>query len=286
MGKVNRRMILQGLGAGVVASGFGGCGAALAADDIMATIKARGRLIAGTEAVYPPYDMMKDGKVYGYGRDILENVSTALKVDLEYVDLPWAGVLPGLLAGKFDMVAAAVTVTPERAQKYAFTVPIGEAAPAALKRKADTQIKSVEDMSGRVVGVQLSAGSEQAATAYEQKLVASGKPPFKEMKKFVSYPEAYIALMNGTIDVVVQSKAPFSVLIKERPGIFEIVPGTIATDTWASWCTRPSDTALRDFVSTVILQLRDSGKLYALQDKWFGFQMKIPDPGYLPAGSV
>jgi polar amino acid transport system substrate-binding protein len=51
-------------------------------------------------------------------------------------------------------------------------------------------------------------------------------------------------------------------------------------------CTRPSDTALRDFVSDVILKLRDSGKLYALQDKWFGFQMKIPDPGYLPAGSV
>lgn len=50
--------------------------------------------------------------------------------------------------------------------------------------------------------------------------------------------------------------------------------------------TRPEDSDLRDFISSVIYKMRDDGRLYALQDKWFGFQMDIPDDGYLPDTAV
>src|SRR5579862_7050782 len=131
MQSLGRRSLLRALATvPLIAASFD---RVLGAEDILAKIKARGKLIAGTEATYPPFDFIKDGKVTGYGRDILENVTRKLNVELEYVDLPWAGVLPGLLAGKFDMVAAGVNITAERAARYAFTLPISEAAPAALK---------------------------------------------------------------------------------------------------------------------------------------------------------
>lgn len=284
MSQIDRRKLIQTMAAipfAMTASGV----AVRAQEDIIAKIKARGKLIAGTEATYPPFDFVKDGKIVGYGRDIMENVTNSLGVQLEYVDLPWAGVLPGLLAGKFDIVAAGVNVTAERAQRYAFTIPISEAAPAALKRKADTSIKTVEDLSGKVVGTQLSSAGEQSSKAFDEKLKASGKPGFKELKTFVSYPECYLALMNGTVDAVVQNKASFGGLIKERPGLFEIV-GNIADMRYIAWCTRPEEKALRDYVSKVITDLRDSGKIYELQDKWFGFRMTIPGPEYLPQGAV
>ena len=284
MSHLDRRHFIQTLAAVPFAAAVGGI-AARAQEDIIAKIKARGKLIAGTEATYPPFDFIKDGEVVGYGRDILENVTSSLGVKLEYVDLPWAGVLPGLLAGKFDMVAAGVNVTPERAQKYAFTVPISEAAPAALKRKSDTSIKTVEDLSGKVVGTQLASAGEQSSKAFDEKLKASGKPGYKELKGFVSYPESYLALMNGTIDAVIQNKASFGGLIKERPGLFEIV-GNIADMRYIAWCTRPEERALRDHVSKVIIGLRNSGKIYELQDKWFGFRMTIPNADYLPQGAV
>lgn len=284
MSQIDRRKFVQTLAIVPLAVTAGGVSVG-AQENIIAKIKARGKLIAGTEATYPPFDFIKDGKVVGYGRDILENVTKSLGVELEYVDLPWAGVLPGLLAGKFDMVAAGVNVTPERAQKYAFTLPISEAAPAALKRKSDTSIKTVEDLSGKVVGTQLSSAGEQSSKAFEEKLKASGKPGYKELKAFVSYPECYLALMNGTIDAVVQNKASFGGLIKERPGLFEIV-GNIADMRYIAWCTRPEESALRDHVSKIIAELRDSGKIYELQDKWFGFRMPIPNADYLPKGAV
>jgi polar amino acid transport system substrate-binding protein len=284
MPQLDRRHFVQSLAAVPFVLLAGGLGAR-ANDDIIAKIKARGKLIAGTEATYPPFDFIKEGRVVGYGRDILENVTKSLGVELEYVDLPWAGVLPGLLAGKFDLVAAGVNVTPERAQKYAFTIPISEAAPAALKRKSDTSIKTVEDLSGKVVGTQLSSAGEQSSRTFEEKLKASGKQGYKELKTFVSYTECYLALMNGTVDAVVQNKASFGGLMKERPGLFEIV-GNISDMRYIAWCTRPEEKALRDYVSKTIADLRDSGKLYELQDKWFGFRMPIPGVEYLPQGAI
>ena len=49
-----------------------------------------------------------------------------MKVELNQLDLPWQGILPGLLAKKFDFVATSVSVTEERVKKYAYTVPIAE----------------------------------------------------------------------------------------------------------------------------------------------------------------
>ena len=49
-----------------------------------------------------------------------------MKVELNQLDLPWQGILPGLLAKKFDLVATSVSVTEERVKKYAYTVPIAE----------------------------------------------------------------------------------------------------------------------------------------------------------------
>ena len=53
-----------------------------------------------------------------------------------------------------------------------------------------------------------------------------------------------------------------------------------------AWVTRPEDTDLRDYLSSKILELRDSGKIDEFQDKWFGFRMAIPSEGHLPPGSL
>ena len=56
--------------------------------------------------------------------------------------------------------------------------------------------------------------------------------------------------------------------------------------TYLAWVTRPEDKDLRDFISGVIREMRGDGRLYALQEKWFGFRMEIPDEGYLPPGAI
>lgn len=256
-------------------------GAIAQAETTYEAIKRTGKVTVGTEAAFPPFEFVEDGKIVGYGKDILDYIVADLGVELNQLDLPWQGILPGVLAGKFDFVATTVSVRPERVTKYAFTVPIAEGTTWTMKRMGDDSISDVNDLSGKVVGTQLSSAGEAAAKEFEATLSEG----FAELKLFTSYPETYLALANGEIDVVVQSLPNLAVVAKEQPGVFELV-GAIGGLSYMGWVTRPEDLDLRDYLSSKIIEMRDNGKLYELQDKWFGFKMDIPDEGFLPEGAI
>ncbi|TNC07714.1 transporter substrate-binding domain-containing protein [Methylobacterium terricola] len=245
-------------------------------------------LTVGTEAAFPPFEFVKDGKIVGYGSDILAEVVKALgNPKLNQLDLPWQGILPGVLAGKFDFVATTVGINEERAKRYAYTMPIANGEPYAMKRKGDAMAKP-EDLNGKVVATQLASSTEPVARALDARLKQAGGPGFKELKLFTAFTESYVALANGEVDAVIQSLPSLAVLAKEKPDTFALACSVAAPGafTYLSWVTRPGDTDLRDFLSATIKAMRDDGRLGALQDKWFGFKMDIPDSGYLPPGAV
>jgi len=248
-------------------------------------IKSIKKVVVGTEAAFPPFEFIEDGKIVGYGKDILTYIIDDMGVELEQLDLPWQGILPGLLAGKFDFVATSVSIRPERVTVYAYTVPIADGTIWVMKRAGDDSIQSVDDMSGRVVGTQLASAGAAASIEFEAALKAKGLAGFKETKLFTSYPETYLALANGEVDGVTQSLPNLAVVVKEQEGIFELV-GPIGAKSYMCWVTRPEDGDLRDYLSSMILEMRDNGRLGELQDKWFGFRMDIPSEGYLPDGAV
>lgn len=266
----------------LIATALAGLASVATAETTLDIIKRTGTVTVGTEAAFPPFEFIEDGKIVGYGKDILDYIVADLDVDLNQLDLPWQGILPGVLAGKFDFVATTVSVRPERVTQYAFTVPIAEGTTWTMKRAGDDSIKTVEDLAGKVVGTQLSSAGEAASQEFEATLGGDG---YKELKLFTSYPETYLALANGEIDVVVQSLPNLAVVVKEQPGVFEML-GPIGSLSYMGWVTRPEDTDLRDYLSSQIIEMRDNGKLYEFQDKWFGFKMDIPDEGYLPEGAL
>jgi polar amino acid transport system substrate-binding protein len=204
---------------------------------------------------------------------------------LVQLDLPWQGILPGVLAGKFDFVATTVSVRPERAKTYAFTVPIAEGTTWVMKRKGDDSITKVDDIAGKVVSAQLSSGGQAAAEDFEKDMQARGVGSFGELKLFTAYPEIFMATANGTADVAIGPLPTLAVASKKSEGTFELV-GPIRDPSYMGWVTRPEDTDLRDYLSSVMLEMRDNGKLYESQDKWFGFKMPIPSEGYLPEGAL
>ena len=75
-----------------------------------------------------------------------------LGVKVEYIDLPWSSILPGLEAGKFDVVNAPVTITAERMKRYSFTLPIGNATVVLAKKTDDTSIMAPADIAGKASG--------------------------------------------------------------------------------------------------------------------------------------
>jgi len=260
------------------------------AEDTLDKIKRTGKLVVATEAALKPFEFIEDGKIVGYGKDILDFIVADLRTELGHLevqqfDLPWQGILPGMDAGKFDFTATSVTITPERAAKYAFLMPIADGTYYAIKRKGDASIKSIEDLRGKTVGVQLGSRGEELATAFERKLKEGGQPGFKELKKYIGYPEVYLGLANGETDAVLHGLPQLLVLMKSRPNTYELV-GPMTAKAYITWVTRSTDLKLREYLNSKIKKMKDTGVLSKLQEKWFGYKMELPDSGYLPPGAI
>ncbi|SHH11312.1 transporter substrate-binding domain-containing protein [Cognatishimia maritima] len=255
------------------------------AESTFESIKSSGSVTVATEAAFPPFEFVEDGKIVGYGKDLLTEIVTELDVELEQLDLPWPGVLPGLIAGKFDFVATTVAINEERAKKYAFTMPIADGQPYFVTRKGET-LSSEDDLAGLKVGTQLASFAEPIARALDERLSAKSQG-YAELKLYPTFPDAYVGLASGEVDAVIQALPSLAVLVRDRPNLFELgQPVTTGVEyTYLAWVTRPADLDLRDYLSAKLKEMRDDGRMGEFQKKWFGFEMDIPTEGYLPEGA-
>ncbi|SBT14073.1 transporter substrate-binding domain-containing protein [Vibrio celticus] len=247
--------------------------------DLLSEIKAKGEITIATEARYAPFEMLQDGKIVGYGKDVLDEILKDLPgVKLKQLDLPFQGILAGLNANRYDFVATSLTITKDRAANYSFTYPISTASVAMLKRKGDDRIQSPEDMAGMVLGTQAGSAQLSVIKTFEQEVLTPKGDKYKSIKEFTDYNEAYAALASRRVDVVPQAIPNLAPIIKERPDMFEIVQPPFGPATYYGWVGRKdADSAtLVQFMSDGIEKLHKRGKLAELQQKWFGFTMDVP----------
>jgi polar amino acid transport system substrate-binding protein len=246
-------------------------------------IKTRGKVVVATEAAYPPFEFIQDGKIVGFDKDVLDRVVAAWGVELEHLDVPFAGILTGLLQKKYDFVCTGLIMNPERTSKYGFTMPVAVAKVALIKRKGDTKVKSVDDLTGLKIGGPVPpSGPMNVLTQYSESL---GSKKAGELVHFQSAPDEFLALANGQIDAAVETTLTLAEVMRQRPDTYEIV-GTIGEPFYYGWATRPEDTDLRDAINAEIDKLNKSGELAKMQEKWFGFAMETPTSNYLPPGSI
>ena len=262
----------------VAVAGSLGFSSGTASADLLDEIKERGEFIVGTEARFPPFEFVEDGEIVGYSTDIMEHVMKALPgVTLTRLDLPWQGILPGLAAAKFDYVVTSVTVTKERYEKYALSLPIADATMALVKRKGDDSIMAPEDIAGHRVGSQAGSAQLQALEAFAEGLASAGEG-VEEIKTYVDFNEAFADLAAGRISAVCNSLPNLLELVRARPDTFEMVLPTFGPKKYFSWAGRKDaeSASLAAFMDEQLAMLNESGVLTALQEKWFGGPMDLP----------
>ena len=90
-----------------------------------------------------------------------------------------------------------------------------------------------------------------------------------EVVEYQSYPEAYADLANGRLDYVVNAVISVNDLVKARPGVFE-KGQAVSGNGFVGWPVPKNNPALLKFLNGFVKHLKDTGKLKALQMKWFG----------------
>ena len=276
-----RRTVLTGAGSAAL---LGLAGTRPARADTLDEVKKRGTLVVGMEAAYVPYEFFKDGKIIGYDPDIIDLFVPKLGVKAQLVDTAWNGIIPALYAKKFDVIVSAMTITKERAEKVLFSMPYADASNVILLRAGEDRIKTADDLSGRIVGVQIGSAAAGIIKTFEDKLKAAGKPGYSDVKQYEHYPEAYQDLLNKRIDAVVNSKSTMLVVMKDAPGKFKMIGGVSDITAYFGMAFRKEDVAFQSFVNEQLAGMKKDGTLAKLQEKWFGSTMDTPDvvPEVLP----
>jgi polar amino acid transport system substrate-binding protein len=252
--------------------------------DTLAEVKKRGTLIVGMEVAYVPYEFFKDGKIVGYDPDIIAEMAPVLGVKAQLIDTAWNGIIPALYAGKFDCIISAMTITKERAEKVLFTMPYADASNVIFLRADDNVIKTADDLSGKIIGVQLGSAASVISKTFEDNLKSRGKPGYKEVKQYEHYPEAYQDLLNKRVDAVVNAKSTLMVVMIDAPGKFKMLDGVSSVTAYFGMAVRKEDTALLAFFNGQFADMKKDGRLAKLQQKWFGGTMETPNevPAVLP----
>jgi polar amino acid transport system substrate-binding protein len=242
--------------------------------------KANGELVLGTEMQFAPFEFLDDGAPKGYSIDLMNLVAADLGVKTRYIDLPFAGIIPGLEAGKFDLVEATSTITKARLDRYHFTLPIAEATVALVKRKGDTSIQKPEDIAGKSVGS--TKGSAQ--TALLKDYVRSLPGGVKAVEEYIGSPNAYADLEAGRIDAVAGSLPNLAYLVRTRPEKFELVLPAFGPTAYFGWFAKKTDSAeqLIGAINASLVKLNKNGQIKELQLRWFGVEMNLPQDG-IPA---
>lgn len=275
---VDRRQMIKLLGASAAFGGLAGWpDATSAAPMTLDQIKKSGVLRIGCEAAYVPFTYRdSSAKIIGFDVDLLARFVEPLGIKAEFIDTQWSGVIPALYAGRFEMIPG-MSYTKERLERVLFSIPYADASQALLIRSADKdKIKTIADMSGLMLGIKLGSPGETLKAKLDAQLKSERGAGFKDVKTYDDHPAAYLALAQGSVDGVLNTVPTLSVVLRDKPGTYSIVYN-VGGNNWHGFAFRKEDTELGTFIDGRIAEMKKSGELYTLQEKWFGFKMNVAD---------
>jgi len=231
-------------------------------------IKKRGYMVVATEDDFRPFEFVQDGQPTGFDNELLALLRKSVPFEIKQEIIPWTGLLAGVSTGKYDVAVTAAIITKERTQSLDFTMPIADATHYFVKRKGDTSIKEIKDLSGKTVGVQ--AGSALLARLPElETMLAKTGGKLGKVVEYTSYPEAYQDLALKRTDYVVNTVINLQSLVKDKPDVFELgLP--VSGKSYPAWAVKKGNAELLALLDDFLAEQRKNGVAVQLQQKWFG----------------
>ena len=228
-----------------------------------------GKLTMSTNATFPPYESVADdGKGYegtGFeGIDIEIAYALAQKLGLELVvdDMEFESALSAVQTGKSDIVAAGVTVTPERQNTMSFTDSYANGVQDIIVKNG-SDIKTADDLSkaGKI-------GTQRGTTGYLycSDTVENGGFGEDHVTAYEDGASAVQALVNGQVDAVVIDSAPAQEYVKANPGL--TILNTAYTNEDYAIGMKKGNTALQTAINAALKQLTDDGTIKSIVDKY------------------
>jgi polar amino acid transport system substrate-binding protein len=222
-----------------------------------------GVLTVCTDAPYPPFEFQADdGTWTGFDLDLMNEISSALDLEMEVTVQPFDGIWLAPAAGTCDIVASAMTITEERAANALFSDGYFDADQSLLVREADmSTYPDLDSLAGATIAVQTGTTGE----AYAEENAPEGAT----LQSFDEPAAMFLALESSQVDAILQDFPVNAERATQEPDKFELT-ATFPTGEQYGFATSQSNTDLMDAINSTLADLRSDGTYDEVFDTYFG----------------
>ncbi|MGL5675168.1 MAG: amino acid ABC transporter substrate-binding protein [Cellulosilyticaceae bacterium] len=226
-------------------------------------VKERGKLVVGLDDQFAPMGFRDEkGELAGFDIDLANEVGRRMGVDVELKPIVWDTKEVTLNNGEIDLIWNGYTITPAREEKVLFTAPYLENKQMIIV-KEDSPIKTIADLAGKNVGLQLGSSAQDAVEKN-----AEAAKSFKEMKKYENNVEVLLDLEIGGVDAAVMDSVVGYYYIKKNDYPFVVLEEDFGDELYGIG-GRKEDKTLIEAINVILDEMRADGTYDEISGKWF-----------------
>ncbi len=227
-------------------------------------IKERGYFVVGLDDQFPPMGFRdtKTNTIVGFDIDLARATAKEMGLEVKFKPVEWDSIILSLNKGDIDVIWNGLTITPERAERIAFS-------PAYLANRQivvvaeKSAIKTLADCKGKVVGVQLGSSSEKA--------IKKNKEFAANISKLSQFENNTLALMDlavGRVDAVVVDEIVGRYYMSKKPGMYKVLEQGLDSEEYGIGL-RQSDVGFQKLLIDAVNKVKNSSVGADISKQWF-----------------
>lgn len=211
-----------------------------------------------TNAEFAPWEMVGEGGEYvGIDMDLARLIAEELGMELVIENVDFNSVVNMVVTGKADAAIAGLTITPEREEEVLFSIPYATAVQSVIVREGYEEIATLDDLVGKIVGVQMSTTGDLFVSEMEG----------VEVRQYSSGTNAAMDLAAGRVDAVMIDSAPAASIVSNIEGLV-ILEGIEMDEESYSIAFAKDNTELCEQVNAILEKLIEDGTVEELYLKY------------------
>jgi ABC-type amino acid transport substrate-binding protein len=223
-----------------------------------AFLTASDTLVVGTNAEFPPFTTIENGQIVGFDIDIAKEVTARLGKKIEFKDMPFEALIPDVVFGYVDFVAAGMSYTAERAQRVLFTKPYLAEDPLVILTAEKTSLPlTLDDLIGKTVAVN---------EGFTADTLVSGKEGIAVVR-LATISDAFLALKSKRVFAFVTARSTYETFLQIQPNQF-FSHELVGTSETCALVVPKSKPELLVQIQTALDAMQQDGTIAKLKSKW------------------
>jgi cystine transport system substrate-binding protein len=220
-----------------------------------------GTLTVGTEGTYRPFSFHEEGAgdLTGYDVEVITAVAEELGVEVEFQETQWDAIFAGLEAGRFDVIANQVSITPDREEAYTFSEPYTVSTGVIVVPEDDSSITSFADLAGKTTA--------QSLTSNWYKLAEESGATIEAVE---GWAQAAALVQQGRVDATVNDKLTFLDAQQQAGAEGLKIAAETEEQSLSAFAFAKGETELAEAVNGALETLAADGTLAEISQKYFG----------------